>query len=163
MGRVFVLVALGRGATHLNKKKQIQISKSCKSYSTFTTFHCKISFSIQHKFMSYSKNNCHLFKKPCWLVIYIVMMANIVYSAYDKVWQSFGISLPFLPPSSPFPNNTIMDQLTWCSNSRCWGRVSNLGFGLFLFCGGKFHFLVTLIGYSLTVCACRTILLSSFW
>ena len=71
-------VALGMGASHWYKKKKRQISISCKSYSTFAIFHLKILFSIRHKNMLYSKNNCHLYKKSCWVDINIVMVVKIV-------------------------------------------------------------------------------------
>ena len=60
------------------KRKKRQIFISCKSYSTFATFHLKILFSIRRKNMLYYKNNCHLYKKSCKVDINIVMVVKIV-------------------------------------------------------------------------------------
>jgi hypothetical protein len=57
-----VFVALGIGTSHSDKKKKLQKSKSCKSYSTFSTFHLKLPFLIRHTNMSYSQIICHLLK-----------------------------------------------------------------------------------------------------
>ena len=108
-------VALGIWASHQDKKKKFQLSKSCKSYSTFAMFHLKIPFLIWHKNMSYSEKNCHHFNKPCWKGINIVMMVKTVCSTNNEVWHpSWIISSPFFQLHTGWYCRILLDTLRNC-------------------------------------------------